>query len=114
MATQKEILSYFSKAHATLTGFCLLGAYKSKKPFPLIPPIMLCFPLHYQYDNVYGDKAVKIRETAEVLIFKVPHKFKLPRNNILITPEEYDEIFERTDVDKQKLEALKARSARAN
>lgn len=91
----QEIFKYTSKAYATITTFCAIGFYKTRKPQILVPPTMLAFPLHYVYDLVYGDKVHRMRETADRLLIERPDKFLLHTENLLISREEYDEIFDR-------------------
>ena len=96
-ATMKEVFHYAATLYGTVSTILLIGVLKTKNPALLAPSLIFGFPLHYLYDTVYGDKISKIRTEANRMILEEPEKFYLPSHSLVITPEEYQQVFGRKD-----------------
>jgi hypothetical protein len=88
----KERFYWYSVFYAGVLIGTVAGLLHGNKKL-LLPCYPISFMWAYQYDLYYGNKQERIRKMAEEMIASEPERFWLPVNNLLISQEEYNAIF---------------------
>jgi hypothetical protein len=95
MAQTRDTLRFLGAGVATYLPLGVLAATRSRSPAPLLPLLPLSFVMAYMYDMGYGNKLTRVRSEAGEILREHHAAFRVPPNQLMITLEEYDAIFDR-------------------